>query len=129
MRGYTLEKDGVRPVQIPFRDDEEGWDDWPPIFTPQYAAFHGAVSHTIEFPLRVNNASYNLDVDELRRRTAINTDIAEASTITVMPSFSRISRMAAETSSSSREVNRGPFSTTVTSAPKRRYICANSKAM
>jgi predicted deacylase len=76
--GYTEAKDGVRPVQIPFRDDEEGWDDWPPIFTPQYAAFHGAISHTIEFPLRVNNASYQLDPVELRRRTAINTDIAEA---------------------------------------------------
>ena len=46
-----------------------------------------------------------------------------------MPSFSRISLMAAETSSSSRAVSRGPFSTTVTLAPNRRYICANSSAM
>ena len=77
--GYTFEKDGVRPVQIPFRDDEEGWDDWPPIFTPQYAAFHGAISHTIEFPLRVNNREYTGQSEqELRRRSAINTDIAEA---------------------------------------------------
>jgi hypothetical protein len=76
--GYTEAEDGVRPATIPFRDDEDGWDDWPPIFTPQYAAFHGAVSHTIEFPLRVNNASYNLPVEELLRRSAINTDIAEA---------------------------------------------------
>ncbi|MFI7611587.1 M14 family zinc carboxypeptidase [Nonomuraea terrae] len=78
--GYTLEKDGVRPVQIPFRDDPEGWDDWPPIFTPQYAPFHGAVaSHTVEIPLRVNNADYtNLPVEELRRRSAINTDVAAA---------------------------------------------------
>jgi hypothetical protein len=44
--------DGVRPPQIPFRDRAEGWDDWPPIFTPQYAAFHGAIAHTIEIPLR-----------------------------------------------------------------------------
>ena len=36
---------------------------------------------------------------------------------------------AAETSSSSREVKRGPFSMTVTFAPKRRNICANSSAM
>ena len=56
-------------------------------------------------------------------------DIAEASTITVTPSASRMSLMVAETSSSSRAVSRGPFSTTVTSAPKRRYIWANSKAM
>ncbi|WP_235967800.1 M14 family zinc carboxypeptidase [Herbidospora solisilvae] len=78
--GYTPEKDGVNPPTIPFRDDAEGWDDWPPIFTPQYAPFQGAVaSHTIEFPMRVNNADYNnLPVEELRRRSAINTDIAAA---------------------------------------------------
>ncbi|MFI9340355.1 M14 family zinc carboxypeptidase [Streptomyces sp. NPDC052773] len=78
--GHTAEKDGVQPAQIPFRDQEEGWDDWPPIFTPQYAAYHGAVAaHTVEIPLRVNNASYDtLPVSELRRRSAVNTDIAEA---------------------------------------------------
>ena len=76
--GYTPEDDGVNPPQIPFRDWDEGWDDWPPIFTPQYAAFHGAVSHTVEIPLRVNNASYNLPAEELQRRSAINTDVAHA---------------------------------------------------
>lgn len=76
--GYTPADDGVNPPQIPFRDWDEGWDDWPPIFTPQYAAFHGAVAHTVEIPLRVNNASYNLPEDELQRRSAINTDIAHA---------------------------------------------------
>lgn len=51
--GHTPAKDGVDPVQIPFRDSEEGWDDWPPIFTPQYAAFHGAVAaHTVEIRSR-----------------------------------------------------------------------------
>lgn len=78
--GYTAEKDGVRPAVIPFRDQQEGWDDWPPIFTPQYLPFQGAVAaHTIEFPLAVNNNAYNtLPVEELRRRAAINTDIAGA---------------------------------------------------
>lgn len=78
--GYTPEKDGVDPAQIPFRDSEEGWDDWPPIFTPQYAAFHGTVAaHTVEIPLQVNNAAYNnLPVEELRRRSAINTAVAGA---------------------------------------------------
>ncbi|UUU21781.1 M14 family zinc carboxypeptidase [Streptomyces sp. DSM 40750] len=78
--GYTPEKDGVDPAQIPFRDSAEGWDDWPPIFTPQYAAFHGTVAaHTVEIPLRVNNAAYeSLPVDELRRRSAINVDVAGA---------------------------------------------------
>lgn len=77
--GYTPEDDGVRPPQIPFRDWEDGWDDWPPIFTPMYAPYQGAVAAaTIEFPLRVNNADYNLPEAELHRRTAINTDISAA---------------------------------------------------
>lgn len=76
--GYDEATDGVRPPQVPLRDWDEGWDDWPPIFTPQYAALHGAVAHTIEIPLRVNNRSYDLPVEELQRRAAINTDIAHA---------------------------------------------------
>ncbi|MDN3020472.1 M14 family zinc carboxypeptidase [Streptomyces sp. S.PB5] len=78
--GYTPEKDGVDPAQIPFRDFPEGWDDWPPVFTPQYAAFHGTVAaHTVEIPLQVNNNAYNtLPVAELRRRSAINVDVAGA---------------------------------------------------
>ncbi|WP_416971851.1 M14 family zinc carboxypeptidase [Streptomyces sp. 4F14] len=77
--GYTPGRDGVEPAQIPFRDAEEGWDDWPPIFTPQYAAFHGTVAaHTVEIPLTVNNAAYNLPAEELRRRSAINTAVAGA---------------------------------------------------
>ncbi|QFG67762.1 M14 family zinc carboxypeptidase [Ornithinimicrobium pratense] len=70
--------DGVRPVQIPLRDWEQGWDGWPPIFVPQYAALHGAVAHTVELPLRVNGSSYDLPEDELRRRASVNTDIARA---------------------------------------------------
>ncbi|MGW7051268.1 M14 family zinc carboxypeptidase [Streptomyces sp. NPDC054887] len=78
--GYTAAEDGVEPAVIPFRDQEEGWDDWPPIFTPQYMPFQGAVAaHTIEFPLQVNNRAYDtLPVAELRRRAAVNTDIAGA---------------------------------------------------
>ncbi|MFJ8631128.1 M14 family zinc carboxypeptidase [Streptomyces sp. NPDC093568] len=78
--GYTPQKDGVQPAQIPFRDQDEGWDDWPPVFTPQYAAFHGTVAaHTVEIPMRVNNADYDtLPVGELRRRSAINVDVAGA---------------------------------------------------
>ncbi|MFK5688814.1 M14 family zinc carboxypeptidase [Ornithinimicrobium sp. LYQ92] len=82
--GLDEDEDGVRPVQVPLRDWEEGWDDWPPIFTPQYAALHGAVAHTIELPLRVNNASYELPEAELQRRAAINTDIAEASILATL---------------------------------------------
>lgn len=35
---------------IPQRDDAEGWDDYPPIFTPMYAMYHGAYGHTLETP-------------------------------------------------------------------------------
>ncbi|MDR7274059.1 M14 family zinc carboxypeptidase [Catenuloplanes atrovinosus] len=68
------------PVDIPFRDFAPGdWDDWPPVFTPMYAMYHGAIGHTVEIPLRVNNADYDaLPVAELRRRAAINTSVVEA---------------------------------------------------
>ncbi|GAA0481974.1 hypothetical protein Ade02nite_57650 [Paractinoplanes deccanensis] len=67
-------------ADIPFRDYAPGdWDDWPPIFTPMYAMYHGAIGHTVEIPLRVNRAEYTtLPVEELRRRSGINTDVAAA---------------------------------------------------
>ncbi|OQP05676.1 hypothetical protein B1690_12530 [Geobacillus sp. 46C-IIa] len=37
-------------VYIPYRDDAAGWDDYPPIFTPMYAMYHGAYGHTLEAP-------------------------------------------------------------------------------
>ncbi|WP_405993575.1 M14 family zinc carboxypeptidase [Streptomyces sp. NBC_00986] len=78
--GYTPAKDGVEPAQIPFRDQAEGWDDWPPVFTPQYAAFQGAVAaHTVEIPLQVDNSAYDtLPTTELHRRAAINVAVAGA---------------------------------------------------
>ncbi|NAZ84743.1 peptidase M28 [Kineococcus sp. T90] len=67
-------------ADIPFRDFTPGeWDDWPPIFTPMYSVYHGAVGQTVEFPLRVNGAEYDtLPVTELRRRSEVNTRVAEA---------------------------------------------------
>ncbi|HWS36735.1 MAG TPA: M14 family zinc carboxypeptidase [Actinoplanes sp.] len=67
-------------ADIPFRDYPAGdWDDWPPIFTPMYAIYQGAVGHTVEIPLRVNGSDYDtLPVEELRRRSGINTDVAAA---------------------------------------------------
>lgn len=38
-------------IKIPYRDTPSGWDDFPPIFTAQYAAFFGAASSTVELPL------------------------------------------------------------------------------
>jgi hypothetical protein len=35
---------------IPQRDDSAGWDDYPPIFTPMYAMYHGAYGFTLEAP-------------------------------------------------------------------------------
>jgi Zinc carboxypeptidase len=80
--GYPEAQD----VVVPFRDLAPGdWDGWPPIFTAQYAMFHGAVSYTIEIPLQVNNDAYDeLPVAELRRRAAINTDVSEATMRTTL---------------------------------------------
>jgi Zinc carboxypeptidase len=71
----------AQDTQIPFRDYPSGeWDGWAPIYTAQYSMFHGAIAYTIEIPLRVNNASYDSETEaELRRRSAINTDVSEAS--------------------------------------------------
>ncbi|OCA84221.1 hypothetical protein A8F94_16015 [Bacillus sp. FJAT-27225] len=41
---------GMEGVYIPQRDDAAGWDDYPPIFTPMYAMYHGAYGHTLEAP-------------------------------------------------------------------------------
>ncbi|MEU4218597.1 M14 family zinc carboxypeptidase [Actinoplanes sp. NPDC026623] len=67
-------------ADIPFRDYQPGdWDDWPPIFTPMYAIYQGAVGHTVEMPLPVNHEAYEtLPVEELRRRTSVNTDVVAA---------------------------------------------------
>ncbi|TCJ13655.1 peptidase M28 [Rubrobacter taiwanensis] len=57
---------------IPFRDWEDGWDDWPPIFTPMYAMYHGAYAHTLESPFRVNRSDVNLPPGERQRRAELN---------------------------------------------------------
>ena len=44
-----------------------------------------------------------------------------------MPSASRTSRTASDTSGSSRAISRSAYSRTVTREPNRRYICANSR--
>jgi hypothetical protein len=82
-------------ADIPFRDFVPGdWDDWPPIFTPMYAIYHGAIGHTVEVPLPVNGAEYNnLPVEELRRRSAVNVDVVEA-TIRAAISYTDTNRAA-----------------------------------
>lgn len=39
-------------AQIPYRDFDLGWDDWPPTYTPMYGMYHGAYGHTLETPYR-----------------------------------------------------------------------------
>lgn len=54
----TLENTGK--IKIPYRDIRAGWDDWPPIFTPQFLAYQGAVTNTVELPLgRTNDQNTN----------------------------------------------------------------------
>ena len=40
----------MKGTYIPQRDDLVGWDDYPPIFAPMYAMYHGAYGHTLEAP-------------------------------------------------------------------------------
>ena len=39
-------------VIIPYRDWSDRWDDWPPIYTNQYAMLHGAYGLLLETPYR-----------------------------------------------------------------------------
>jgi hypothetical protein len=39
-------------AQIPYRDFDLGWDDWPPSYVPMYAMYHGAYGHTLETSYR-----------------------------------------------------------------------------
>ncbi|MGA8047829.1 MAG: M14 family zinc carboxypeptidase [Dermatophilaceae bacterium] len=62
-------------IRIPYRDTPSGWDDYPPIFTAQYAAYYGALANTVELPLRrVNASGGSVQTPE---RAAINTAVAE----------------------------------------------------
>ncbi|MFD4643813.1 M14 family zinc carboxypeptidase [Lentzea sp. NPDC058436] len=76
----------VAKPEIPFRDYPVGeWDGWAPIYTAQYSMYHGAVSYTIEIPMRVNRGDYDtLPVAELQRRSKINTDVVEATIKTTL---------------------------------------------
>ena len=50
---------GTGRITIPYRDPPSGWDDSPPVFTAQYAAYYGAVSSTVELPLPRSGATQN----------------------------------------------------------------------
>jgi hypothetical protein len=70
--GATTENTGK--IKIPFRDIRSGWDDWPPIFTPQFVAYQGAITNTVELPLgRVNPATNPQNA----ANTAVNVAVAD----------------------------------------------------
>ncbi len=54
-------------IKIPYRDIRQGWDDWPPIFTPQYLTFYGAITNTVELPHGRTD-----DTDTNQRNSRIN---------------------------------------------------------
>jgi hypothetical protein len=70
-RATCATADGGRRIDIPWRNRLTGWDDWPPIFTPMYAMYHGVVGHTVEVP--INPRSTTISVAERHERTRINT--------------------------------------------------------
>ena len=74
----TTEKTGH--IKTPYRDTPSGWDDSPPIFTAQYAAFHGAVTSTVELPLgRDRNLGTTTPEDAV-----INTEVAHTTMVSML---------------------------------------------
>ncbi|WP_193315368.1 M14 family zinc carboxypeptidase [Nostocoides sp. F2B08] len=63
-------------IRIPYRDTPTGWDDYPPIFTAQYAAYYGALANTVELPLRRVNVQ-GVGSVQTPERAAVNTAVAE----------------------------------------------------
>jgi hypothetical protein len=64
-------------VIIPFRDWPVGdWDDWPPIFAPMYAMYHGSYGHTLEAPLNPRSPSLPPEAKAARARVNKEAHIA-----------------------------------------------------
>ncbi|HSJ43263.1 MAG TPA: M14 family zinc carboxypeptidase [Euzebyales bacterium] len=69
-------------VIIPFRDWEVGdWDDWPPIFAPMYAMYHGSYGHTLEAPLTPRPESLSPEAKAARARVNTEAHIAATSSM------------------------------------------------
>lgn len=65
-------------VKIPYRDTPDGWDDFPPIFTAQYAAYYGAATATVELPLSRNAAGGRQSPANAVVNTAVGTQVVES---------------------------------------------------
>lgn len=50
MEAEVIAMTDEKKCTIPYRDDDLGWDDWPPSYVPMYAMYHGAYGHTLETP-------------------------------------------------------------------------------
>ncbi|PFG41909.1 zinc carboxypeptidase [Isoptericola jiangsuensis] len=72
----TTEKTGS--IKIPYRDTPSGWDDYPPIFTAQYAAYHGAVTSTVELPHGRTGSTTT------PANAAINTEVARVTMLSMV---------------------------------------------
>lgn len=71
IEGNPLTDDGG--ILIPYRDNPDGgWDDWPPVFSAQYAAFYGAATSTVELPLTRGGAAGA----QTPARAKVNTEVA-----------------------------------------------------
>jgi hypothetical protein len=71
---YETGPNGERQINIPFRDQRAGWDDWPPIFAPQYVAYQGAITNTVELP---HGRSGSATDPVQKERAAINIAVGE----------------------------------------------------
>jgi hypothetical protein len=65
-------------IKIPYRDTPSGWDDFPPIFTAQYAAFYGAITATVELPLGRTGSLMT------EPRAKVNTEVAYETMVAIV---------------------------------------------
>lgn len=70
-------------IKIPYRDTPSGWDDYPPIFTAQYAAFFGASTSTVELPLTRGGAGGT----QSPGRAVVNQAVAEQTMTSMIDYF------------------------------------------
>ncbi|QDB78702.1 peptidase M14 [Georgenia wutianyii] len=63
-------------ILIPYRDIPDGWDGWPPIFTPQYVQFQGSIAYTVELgPGRSRSTDPVTQLEENARNLEINRQV------------------------------------------------------
>ncbi|MBO1900994.1 Ig-like domain repeat protein [Leucobacter weissii] len=79
-------------IKIPYRDTPSGWDDFPPIFTAQYAAFYGAITATVEIPWSRNRNAGNTGSGGVlisADRAKINTEVSYETMVAIVDYLNR----------------------------------------